>query len=239
MKSGTWIWHKSMVSQNRNLVKNYWRILKIDVFSRYVRVESLKSKNRGTSKAGFFRMCSSDETDLVLPKKIVDRPWKRNSGGIQTVLRWCWGESLPYIQWHKSLICRKSHSLTENIISIDWGVTKWTILPYLPESGYSEQPSKVTNADYLQFLYNIRNKKRLEKTLRKNKKPKFSIGDPVRISKSNYAFNKGYGLSSLTNFSSLTWIATKATVVTYHLKNLDDERIGGKFYENELSKFIG
>ena len=70
----------------------------------------------------------------------------------------------------------------------------------------------------------------------KKEKPKFKIDDTVRITKYKAIFAKGY----LPNWSTEMFKIAKAfdtTPVTYELKDLGDEEIKGKFYEEELALF--
>ena len=80
----------------------------------------------------------------------------------------------------------------------------------------------------------------IENTLRKTRnisksKPKFKVGDRVRMSRIKGLFEKGY----LPNWSEQLYTVDKVlkTVpVTYKVKNLLDEIITGSFYEQELQK---
>ena len=66
-------------------------------------------------------------------------------------------------------------------------------------------------------------------------KPKFKVGDRVRISRSKGLFEKGY----LPNWSEELYIVDKVqeTIpVTYKLKDTLDEVIEGSFYQQELQK---
>lgn len=78
----------------------------------------------------------------------------------------------------------------------------------------------------------------VENTLNKtnkivNKKPKFKIGDRVRISRIKGVFEKGY----LPNWSEAVYVIHKVkhtTPVTYILKESSGEILNGGFYEREL-----
>ena len=66
-------------------------------------------------------------------------------------------------------------------------------------------------------------------------KPKFRIGDKVRISRTKAVFEQGY----LPNYSEEIYIINKAQKTippTYKLKDLLGEEIEGSFYEKELQK---
>ena len=69
----------------------------------------------------------------------------------------------------------------------------------------------------------------------KTKKPKFSIGDYVRISEARHVFAKGY----VGRWSEELFVVTKVhrTVpITYHITDLNQEPITGAFYAEELVK---
>ena len=67
------------------------------------------------------------------------------------------------------------------------------------------------------------------------KNPKFKVGDHIRISKYKNIFAKGY----TPNWSEEVFVISKIknTVPwTYAINDLNDEEIGGSFYEKELQK---
>jgi hypothetical protein len=70
----------------------------------------------------------------------------------------------------------------------------------------------------------------------KSIKPKFKVGDRVRISKYKKVFDKGY----LPNWTTELFTVSKVlntTPITYKIKDYNDEEIEGSFYEQELVKF--
>ena len=68
-----------------------------------------------------------------------------------------------------------------------------------------------------------------------NKKPKFKVGDRVRIFKWKNRFEKGYkGYWTREIFVVEEVLPT--IPVTYKIRDLEDEEITGRFYENELQK---
>ena len=70
----------------------------------------------------------------------------------------------------------------------------------------------------------------------KPKKPKFSIGDKVRLSKyKRRVFDKGY----TPNWTEEVFVVDKVMLtkpVTYHIVDLLGEKVEGSFYEKELQK---
>ena len=68
-----------------------------------------------------------------------------------------------------------------------------------------------------------------------NKKPKFSIGDKVRISLLKNTFEKSYTSNWSQEIFIIDYIKT-SNVHYYFLKDLQGEKIDGMFYEQELLK---
>lgn len=67
----------------------------------------------------------------------------------------------------------------------------------------------------------------------KVKKPKFKVGDRVRITKKKGKFEKGY-TTRWTREIFVIEKVLKTNPVTYKIKDLKDEKIEGSFYEQEL-----
>ena len=68
-----------------------------------------------------------------------------------------------------------------------------------------------------------------------NKKPKFSIGDKVRVSLLKNTFEKSY----ISNWSEEIFIIDNIKTINVHyyfLKDLQGEKIDGMFYQEELLK---
>lgn len=87
-------------------------------------------------------------------------------------------------------------------------------------------------------------KKKNEKTVYKTlfpvihfkSKPKFKIGDRVRITKKRKSFNKGY-LPNFTNELFIISKVLKTNPITYKIRDMSNEEIIGSFYEPEMVKY--
>ena len=88
------------------------------------------------------------------------------------------------------------------------------------------QASKKINEKKIKEFYNF------EKT---NKVGKFKIGDRVRISLEKNIFEKSYETNWTEEIFAIYDIKY-SNVPFYYLKDLNDERIEGIFYEQELQK---
>ena len=67
------------------------------------------------------------------------------------------------------------------------------------------------------------------------KKPKFKIGDEVRICKFKHTFEKGYTHNWTTEIFTISQVRNSEPT-TYFLKDYQNNPISGSFYEQELSK---
>ena len=90
-------------------------------------------------------------------------------------------------------------------------------------------PKNLKNSDFLSILYS--------KPLREFRKPKFKVGDRVRISKYDIPFRKGYKPQFTKEVFEIVAISSKKPPI-YTIKDEQDETIRGKFYQKELIKVI-
>ena len=90
-------------------------------------------------------------------------------------------------------------------------------------------PENVKNSDFLSIL--------CSKSLREFRKPKFKIGDRVRISKYDLPFRKGYKPQFTQEVFEFVAISSRKPP-TYTIKDKQDEIIRGKFYRKSLIPVI-
>ena len=69
----------------------------------------------------------------------------------------------------------------------------------------------------------------------RNQKPKFKVGEKVRISKFKHVFEKGYTPNWTTEIFTINKIRNTVPF-TYMLKDYRNDTIVGSFYEQELLK---
>ena len=91
------------------------------------------------------------------------------------------------------------------------------------------KPNHVQNSEIMSILYS--------KPLGEYKKPKFGIGDRVRISKYDLLCRKGYTPQFTQELFEIVTIATKKPP-TYVIEHEQEEIIRGKLYEKELIRVI-
>ena len=68
-------------------------------------------------------------------------------------------------------------------------------------------------------------------------RPKFKVGDRVRIRKKIETFHRGYRIQFTEELFTISHIPTR-NPPTYVVKDVNDEIIQGKFYEPELVNFV-
>lgn len=100
-------------------------------------------------------------------------------------------------------------------------------------SGTKMEPASVTIYNATTARENL-NKRYAENE--QTKKPKYSVGDLVRVSRSKNVFAKGYESGWTLELFKISRISLSRQPVVYFLKDLADEDIDGFFYEEELSR---
>lgn len=97
-----------------------------------------------------------------------------------------------------------------------------------------DEGEKNYNQQKLFTILNLRLSKIIKKY--KNKKPKFKVGEHVRIKRWKYNFNRIYQEQFSEEVFKIVKIQRRKPIVTYSLQDLDEEEVDGTWYENELSK---
>ena len=146
----------------------------------------------------------------------------------------------------KSIVCeRLNRTLKERMekqFTINYILgrkSSWLeILPVIVESYNNTVHSKIqcTPVDAIKSEWQTHVAKRMRDDDEPNNiKPRFQVGDKVRIYKWKSTFEKGY----TTRFTSEIFVITEVhntTPVTYNLKDLNGEEVTGRFYNEELLK---
>ena len=81
--------------------------------------------------------------------------------------------------------------------------------------------------------------KKYRKAGLKPPKPKYKVGDTVRIWKFKRVFDRGYHENFTTQYFKIRKVKTNLPVVRYELEDILGEKIIGSFFENELVPFEG
>lgn len=93
-------------------------------------------------------------------------------------------------------------------------------------------PSQVNDKNIVQVWENL-NKMKIKHTI----KPKYNIGDYVRLSRIKRFFTKGYKQNWTEEIFKIVSVILRKPVV-YKVSDLADEELTGTFYENEIQKVI-
>lgn len=215
--------------------KNYkYLLVAVDVLSRYLRVVPLKNKSaeeaarafkqmirvkkpekvwtdKGTEfKGAFKQLCEKHQIHTYSTQSETKSAFaERNIRSLKTII---------YKYLEKNWTWEYIHKLDDFVKTINSRVNRMTGLA----------PNKVfkKHEPYLVSLAN-------EASAKLVRKPKFSIGEKVRIAKKDLPFKKGYQQNFTDEIFEIVKIPT-VNPPTYHLVDDAGEVIQGKFYEREL-----
>ena len=221
-----------LASQN-NGVKYLLVAVAVDNVSRFIRVQTMKTKYAKDTLQAFRKMISRKR--LLKNFGLIK---EENMG--EFLKNFARGKTLKF---YSTMSERKAAFAERAIQSL-----KHIIYRYIEDHGekfvqklqqfvstlncrknrsIGKSPRDVKNSDFLSILYN--------KSFKKYTKPKFKIGDRVKISKNDIPFRKGYKPQFSDEIFEISAISTKKPP-TYIMKDLEKEEILGKFYEKELRK---
>ena len=210
-------------------------LVSIDVFSRLVRVQPMKSKDAKETVRAFEKMITAKSK----PKKIWVDKGTEFAGAFK---KFCQDRKITI---YSTMSETKAAYAERAIRSL-----KNIIYRFMEENGYKYihklnnfvstmntrtnrsikmVPAQVKNSDYLKIFY--------RKPMKQYNNPKFKIGDNVRISKNDIPFRKGYKPQYTNEVFEIEAISTRKPP-TYILKDDHGETILGKFYQKELTKCI-
>ena len=210
-------------------------LIAVDVLSRYVRVQPMQNKSAEAAANAFAKMLSK----RIQPRKVWTDKGTEFQGEFQVFCK------KKNIHWYTTQSETKSAFAERNIRSLKTIIykfleEKWT---YIYINSLQEfvrtintrvnrvtglAPAKTTrkNVDHLISLAAG------DKFVRK---PRYRVGDRVRIAKLDLPFRKGYK----QNFTDEIFFIDNIPTVyppTYHLVDGNFEGIVGKFYETELTR---
>lgn len=219
-----------LASENRNVK---YLLVSVDVLSRFVRVQPLKDKYANTTKQAFIKMMSIDK-----PKKVwVDQgtefegAFKKYCQDVDVHIYHTFSETKAAyaeraIRSLKNIIYRfleeadsfkYIHKLESFVKTMNSRVNR----------SIKMAPKDVTNKDAIAII---------NSNLRKVSKPRFNVGDYVRIAKKDIPFRKGYKPQFTDEIFKITVTNTR-NPPTYTLQDKDFIVIKGKFYESEMIKY--
>ena len=220
------------IAKYNNGVK--YLLVAVDVLSRYVRVEPLKTKHATDCANAFGKMLKKKK-----PEKVWTDKGTEFRGDFSTLCKNKGIHSYTTASETKSAFAERNirslKSLIYKNLEEKW---TWTYINDLQEfvKTINSRVNRVTKlAPNKVFRQHEPYLVSLATTDKKISKPKFAPGDFVRIVKKDKSFRKGYKQSFTDEVFTVTSVAT-ASPVTYTLVDANSEKIEGKFYEPELSK---
>ena len=167
--------------------------------------------DKGTEFSGHFeKLCKAEGTQLYSTMREIKAAFaERTIQSLKVILyRYMEGNEYKYI-----------HEVTHFVTTLNsWRNCSIDLIP-----------KKVKNSDFLSIQYS--------KPLREFGKPKFQIGDRVRISKYDLPFRKVYKPQFTKDVLQMFDFSSRKPP-TYTIKDEQDEIIRGKFYQKELIKVI-
>lgn len=236
------LWQADLIDM-QNLKKynngyNYILVV-IDCFSKYAWTEPLKSKNKEDVTHAFQHIVTVSHRVPVNLQTDSGKEFYNTT--FQTFMK-------KYNINHYSSFSTKKASIVERLIktiknklyksfslngNYKWfGLVLKNTLNTYKHRTTKFKPIEVNKCNELIIKDNIKNShKRLSVRFR----PKFKVGDNVRISKYKHIFKKGY----TPNWSTELFVIKKVndTVpITYHIEDQRKQTILGTFYEQELQK---
>ena len=221
------------LAKDNNGVK--YLLVRHDLFDRTVDAKGMKTKDSKETVRAFLTMI----TKTNRPKKIWVHKGTEFAGGFKKL---CKAEG---IQIYSTMSEAKAAFAERTIRSL-----KNILYRYMEDNGdkYIHKlthfvttlksrrncsidliPKNVKNTDFLSILYS--------KPLREFRKPKFKVGDRVRISKFDLLFRKGYKPQFTKEVFEIVALSSKKPP-TYTINDEQDEIIRGKIYQKEMIKVI-
>ena len=205
----------------------------IDVFSRFARAVPVKNKNSKDMSNAMKTILKDSQ-----PKHIqTDLGKEFYNSSVKAILnKYNINHYSVFSQYKAALVERFNRTLRSKLAKyfIYRGNKVWIhVLQKLIHS-YNYSPHRGLNGnppiDVTDDLYFC-----LQNEIKTKKKPKYRIGDFVRISKIGQTpFIKNFDQNWSDEVFRITGINTKQMPVMYEISDVDDQVIRGKFYEQEL-----
>ena len=202
----------------------------VDIFSRRIRVQPMKTKSAPSAKSAFMKMLTTTQ-----PKKVWVDQGTEFEGAFST---FCKSVNIKIYHSYsetKAAYAERAIRSLKNMIyryleEVETEKYKTKLNDFVKtmnsrvNRSTGKAPNDVNNSDALYLLYG---------RMVPNKKLKFKAGDFVRISKADIAFRKGYKSQFTNELFQIKRVATK-NPPTYEIKDGNGDTIKGKFYEREL-----
>ena len=210
----------------------------IDIFSKYAQAVPLKSKTGVDQTAAFKSILDRGRT----PKNLhVDQGGEFYNAKFEQLLKL---RKIHLYSTYSTLKASIVERFNRTLKSKMWkyfslrGSYKWVDILEILMNEYNGRVHRTTNMTPKDVSRGNEAVvlKRFKSMIRKTKlKPKFKLGDKVRISKYKHIFEKGYTPNWTTEIFTVKRVI-RTRPITYHLKDYRNQPISGGFYEQELLK---
>ena len=211
-------------------------LVAVDVLSRYLRVEPLKTKHAKECSAAFARMIKKKQ-----PEKVWSDKGTEFKGAFNLFCKQRGIETYTTQSETKSAFAERNIRSLKNII-YKYLEDKWTwkYIDKLPDfvNTINSRVNRVTKLSpnkvfkkHEPFLISLI----VQNSAALLRKPRLTTGDYVRIAKPDIPFRKGYKQNYTNEVFEIDRIATLSPP-SYNLIDVEGEKISGKFYEQELRK---
>ena len=201
-------------------------LVAVDCLSRYLRVEPLKTKYAKETTEAFKKMIKTKQ-----PKKVWVDKGTEFKGEFEKL---CTKQEIVKYKTHSE---KKSAFAERNIRSLKSIIYKY--LEFEWTYSYIEKLQSFVQTINSRVIRVTKHVPALVSLIANSssklvQKPKFYVGDNVRIAKTDLPFRKGYKLIFADEFFEIVAIPT-VNPPTYSLIDAEKDEISGKFYEKELS----
>jgi hypothetical protein len=241
------IWSADLVDMSALSKKNngYKYMLNvIDVFSRYAWIKPLKDKSAKTVLRAFEDIIADEKTT---PKKLwVDQGSEFYNKDFLQFLKKYGIKIYSTFSEHKASVIERFNKTIKTMMYRDIFTAKQTrnwiadiddlleVYNMRKHSSLGMTPFQAYNLDK-EEQKTLWTKQMSKPYVGKQKKPKFKVGDSVRISRVKGKFEKGYDENWSKEIFKITSVS-KTYPFMYKIKDYNDEAVKGGFYENELQK---
>ena len=221
------------LSDSNNGVK--FLLVCVDVFSRFLRMQPMKSKYSTDAVSAFKKMLRKKS----MPAKVWVDQGTEFSGEFR---KFCTDKKIKIYSTRSETKAAVAERAIKSLKNINYRYMEEKGDKYMRKMdsflktmntrvnrSTGKAPKNVTNKDFLSIFY--------RNPVNQYNRPRFKAGENVRRSKKDIPFRKGYKSQFTNEIIKIVKIASFKPP-TYNLCGEQGDEILGKFYEQELSKCI-
>lgn len=205
----------------------------IDLFSRTARAEPLKSKSaKDVTEA--LKILFKDTTPIKFQTDLGKEFYNSSVSSLLTKLNI--NHYSVYSQYKAAHVERFNRTLRERLAKIftKQGNKKWVSVLQSVINSYNHSKHRALGMSPVDVTRENESDIWFKENNLKSSKPKYSVGDYVRISKIKSTFIKNFDQNWSEEVFQISSISDSDVPVMYSIKDLEGEQLKGKFYELEL-----